>query len=98
VSAEVAILVYLPRYPVVILGAGGLKFLFLLSMSSSEILTFSFLFGISISMTSPGFSSPIGPPATASGLTCPMHAPLVPPENLPSVIRATESPSPAPIM
>jgi hypothetical protein len=36
------------------------------------------------------------PPAAASGETCPIAAPLVAPENLPSVIRATDSSRPIP--
>ena len=47
---------------------------------------------------SPSRSSPIGPPAAASGETWPMHAPRVPPLNRPSVISATELPSPMPMM
>ena len=31
----------------------------------------------------------IGPPTAASGAICPMHGPLVPPENRPSVTSAT---------
>ena len=38
----------------------------------------------------------IGPPSIASGDICPMHGPLVPPEKRPSVINATDSPSPMP--
>ena len=45
---------------------------------------------------SPFFNNPIGPPTDASGPTCPIQKPLVAPENLPSVIRATYSPIPCP--
>ena len=38
-----------------------------------------------------------GPPTAASGETWPTTMPYVPPENRPSVINPTESPSPAPI-
>ena len=38
----------------------------------------------------------MGPPTAASGETWPMDAPLEAPENLPSVISATEDPSPIP--
>ena len=41
---------------------------------------------------------PMTPPAAASGQTCPIAAPRVAPENLPSVMSATVSPSPAPTM
>ena len=49
-------------------------------------------------MMSPFFSRPIGPPSAASGETWPMHAPRVPPLNRPSVISATLSPRPRPMM
>ena len=39
---------------------------------------------------------PIVPPEAASGETCPIEAPLVAPENLPSVISATSLSSPIP--
>ena len=45
-------------------------------------------------MMSPFFNNAIGPPTKASGPTWPIQKPLVPPENLPSVIRATVSPFP----
>ena len=44
-------------------------------------------------MISPSSTRAIGPPTAASGETCPIEAPLDAPENLPSVIRATELPS-----
>ena len=47
---------------------------------------------------SPSLIMAIGPFAAASGDICPIQAPLVPPENLPSVIRATFEPSPIPII
>src|SRR5256712_9599972 len=37
------------------------------------------------------------PPTAASGATWPTTSPYVPPENRPSVIRPTASPSPAPM-
>ena len=43
-------------------------------------------------------TSAIPPPSKASGVTCPTTKPCEPPENLPSVIKATELPKPAPIM
>jgi len=52
---------------------------------------------MSSSILSPSFTRAMGPPSAASGDMCPTHGPRVPPENLPSVIRATESPSPMPI-
>ena len=45
---------------------------------------------------SPSSTSAIGPPTAASGDTCPIEAPLDAPENRPSVISATEDPSPIP--
>ncbi len=49
-------------------------------------------------MMSPSRTAAIGPPAAASGATCPAIKPCVAPENRPSVTSATESPSPAPTM
>ena len=47
---------------------------------------------------SPSRSAAIGPPCAASGATCPAMSPCVAPEKRPSVISATESPSPAPMI
>lgn len=53
---------------------------------------------LSVSIISPSLTRPIFPPSAASGDTWPIAAPLVAPENLPSVISATLSPRPLPIM
>ncbi|MNR29633.1 hypothetical protein D3C85_1470310 [compost metagenome] len=53
---------------------------------------------MSIAIKSPSFTKAIVPPTKASGVMCPTTKPCVPPENLPSVIKATEFPNPAPIM
>ena len=53
---------------------------------------------ISIAIISPSSTNAIGPPTAASGETCPIQAPLEAPEKRPSVIRATEEPSPIPAM
>src|SRR4030042_6876659 len=98
VSALVAIAAYLARQPLVILGFGGCQVFLLSASSESESFTFKVLLGISISIMSPFLNNPIGPPTAASGLIWPIQAPLVPPLNLPSVISATDSPSPAPII
>ena len=45
--------------------------------------------GISIVISSPSHSAAMGPPALASGETCPTQGPSVAPENRPSVTRAT---------
>ena len=45
---------------------------------------------------SPSWTNAIFPPEAASGETCPILAPLVAPENLPSVIKATLLSSPIP--
>ena len=45
-----------------------------------------------ISTTSPSRSRPMGPPASASGLTWPMQAPVETPEKRASVITATDLP------
>jgi len=47
-------------------------------------------------MISPSSTSAIGPPTAASGETCPIEAPRLAPEKRPSVIRATDEPSPIP--
>ena len=48
----------------------------------------------SMQMRSPSSINAIGPPTAASGVTCPTTKPWLPPENRPSVIRATSEPSP----
>ena len=45
---------------------------------------------------SPSATRAMVPPAAASGDTCPIESPEVPPENLPSVTRAHAFPSPRP--
>ena len=45
---------------------------------------------------SPSSIKAIGPPTAASGETCPIEAPRDAPLKRPSVIRATEEPSPIP--
>ena len=45
-------------------------------------------------MTSPSSIKAIFPPSAASGVIWPTTKPCVPPENLPSVIKATLSPNP----
>ena len=49
-----------------------------------------------IIIASPSFTTAIIPPTAASGPTWPIQKPLVPPENRPSVIKATVSPNPCP--
>src|SRR2546430_10550900 len=48
-------------------------------------------------MRSPSCTRAIGPPTAASGDTWPTTRPYVPPENRPSVMSPTASPSPAPM-
>src|SRR5919112_2113009 len=50
----------------------------------------------SIEISSPSSTRPIGPPSAASGATCPIISPWVPPEKRPSVSSATDSPRPSP--
>mmetsp|Transcript_8730 Transcript_8730/g.20602 ORF Transcript_8730/g.20602 Transcript_8730/m.20602 type:complete len:274 (-) Transcript_8730:948-1769(-) len=52
----------------------------------------------SIWIASPFWISAMLPPTCASGVTCPMQKPWVPPEKRPSVISATSLPSPAPMI
>ena len=75
VSALVAIEAYFASAPFVILGCGSVQLFLRSANSSSESFTFIALFGMSISMISPFFSKPMGPPTAASGLMCPMEAP-----------------------
>ena len=49
-----------------------------------------------ILIISPSSTNAIGPPTAASGETCPIEAPLEAPLKRPSVISATEDPSPIP--
>ena len=48
------------------------------------------------SIISLSFIKAMFPPSKASGTMCPTTKPCVPPENLPSVIKATDAPKPAP--
>ena len=52
----------------------------------------------SIVTVSPSWSAAIGPPRNASGATWPTMKPWVAPEKRPSVISATASPSPSPMI
>ena len=65
-------------------------------ISCSVSSTFSVRLGMSMVIVSPFLSMAIGPASAASGVTCPMQGPLVAPENLPSVMRATDSVKPIP--
>ena len=95
---EVTLFAYLAKYPVVILGSLGCHLLLRSAKTSSDTRTFIVFLGISISIISPSSIKAIFPPTAASGETCPIAAPLVAPENLPSVISATEFPKPLPII
>ena len=53
---------------------------------------------ISTRIRSPSRTKAMGPASTASGAMWPMHRPVVPPENRPSVKSSTSFPSPAPLM
>ena len=65
--------------------------------TSAETSRSSLRFGRSIRIGSPSFTSAIGPPRAASGVTYPIAGPCVAPENRPSVTRAQLFPRPAPI-
>ena len=67
---------------------------FLISSSVSSV--FRVRLGMSMVIVSPFSSMAIGPASAASGATCPIQGPLVAPENLPSVMRATDSLKPIP--
>src|SRR3990172_2339904 len=96
--AELTSFAYRERYPLVIFGRGGFHWESLFPISSSETRRSILLLGMSIRIRSPFRIAPIGPPSIASGEMCPIQGPLVPPENLPSVIRATASERPIPAM
>mmetsp|Transcript_3241 Transcript_3241/g.7979 ORF Transcript_3241/g.7979 Transcript_3241/m.7979 type:complete len:298 (+) Transcript_3241:342-1235(+) len=56
------------------------------------------LLSASMRMTSPSSMRAMGPPVWASGATWPITKPCDPPEKRPSVMSATQSPRPAPMM
>ena len=64
--------------------------------SSSSTSTVIARFSISSVISSPSRTPAMGPPATASGATCPAIRPCVAPEKRPSVNKPTDSPRPAP--
>ena len=87
---------YFHKVPVVYSIFFGFHFFFLLANSFRDKLTFKKPLSASLYIISPFLISPIGPPTAASGPTCPIEKPCVPPEKRPSVIKATSSPSPCP--
>src|SRR5439155_13561402 len=95
-EADVTSFAYLAQTPCRYLGVGG--FHPALRRAISDLLSSarSFLLSTSISTMSPSRRSAIGPPAAASGETCPTIKPWVAPEKRPSVRRATFSARPAP--
>jgi hypothetical protein len=58
-------------------------------ISSSDISKSMVLFEISRLIISPSLHIDMGPLSKLSGATWPIHKPVVPPENLPSVISKT---------
>ena len=96
VFADVTTFAYRASQPVLILGSLGFQpsNRFLISLSGS--LSCSFRFGMSRTIVSPSWTIAMGPPSAASGEMWPMQGPRVPPENLPSVRRTTDSPRPMP--
>ena len=83
--ADVTDLLYRSRMPLFTLCSGMLHTFRRLASSFSSTERSTLLDGISTWIVSPFSTSPIGPPTAASGETCPMHGPRVPPLNLPSV-------------
>lgn len=73
---------------------GRVQFAFRVARSSSVRLMFTSWVSALIVIWSPSLMRAIGPPSKASGVIWPTTNPWVPPENLPSVIRATSVPSP----
>src|SRR6185369_1899798 len=88
---------YLARTPLLYCGFGGRHRSRLRVNSWFERSSCTSPRSASIVIESPSSTSAIVPPTAASGATCPTTIPYVPPENRPSVINPTESPSPAPI-
>src|SRR5699024_10667568 len=86
---------YLPSTPFVY-SVGATQPSLRRSNSSSETSMEISLWSESIVTISPSFRKAIGPPDCASGAICPTTKPCVPPENLPSVNKATFSPKPFP--
>src|SRR5262249_25454557 len=84
---------YLAITPRVKRGGGGVKPPRRAARSAS---TSSLRAAMSKITRSPSRTKAIGPPSAASGATCPAMRPCVAPLKRPSVISATESPSPRP--
>mmetsp|Transcript_21366 Transcript_21366/g.39993 ORF Transcript_21366/g.39993 Transcript_21366/m.39993 type:complete len:324 (-) Transcript_21366:35-1006(-) len=89
---------YLSSVPCLAAGAGARQAARRRATSSSGTCQSITLLATSITMGSPVSTSAMGPPTAASGETCPMMNPCEPPENRPSVIRATSLPRPAPMI
>lgn len=95
--ADATVCLYFLRNP--FKGASGFfHAAFLAANSSSETSADKSLFTASMVMISPSFTRAILPPSYASGVIWPTTNPCVPPENLPSVIKATDFHRPAPMI
>src|SRR5664280_1853431 len=97
-SAPVTRRAYLASTPVVYRGAGCLSPALRRSSSSPSTSRSMVWRTTSTTIRSPSATRPMGPPSTASGATCPMQNPCVPPENRPSVTRAQSPPRPTPFI
>src|SRR3989339_843107 len=95
-SADVTHLAYLASMPCVIFGLGGVHFALRFASNSFAIFISNFRLGMSRTISSPSSTIARGPPTIASGDTCPIQGPWVPPEKRPSVTSATDSPKPIP--
>src|SRR5215204_1507864 len=98
VAADPTRRAYLARTPRLCLAAGGTHPSRRAASSASSTRRSSVLASTSRRTRSPLRTNAIGPPSTASGATCPMHRPVVPPENRPSVTSRTDFPRPAPLI
>src|SRR5947209_2697623 len=93
-DAERTVLAYLANTPRETRGLGFSHPARRLSNSAAVHWTETVLLPASMVIWSPFFKNAIGPPFQASGVICPTTRPCVPPENRPSVMRPTFSPSP----
>ena len=89
---------YLKSTPELYRGSGRVSNPSRLFISCSDMFKSIVLFEISRLIMSPSLHIDIGPLSKLSGATWPIHKPVVPPENLPSVIYKTSLPSPAPLI
>ena len=97
-EAERTSLTYLPSTPPSYCGRRGAQPLRRRASSSASTSRSRERAARSTRIRSPSRRNATGPASTASGAMWPMHRPVVPPENRPSVSSRTSLPSPAPLI